>query len=130
MITEQMQDEFYDNVINNRDSNHRYFALVEELELIGMGGLTNIEREHGTAEISLILQPGYRGKGNGRIAVALLRHEAIYNMRLSSLYGEVYDCGNRGFWEKVVENYGGYKTDLVKRKYWNAVMHGSMWFSI
>jgi RimJ/RimL family protein N-acetyltransferase len=132
-----MQDEFFDNVINNRDSKHRYFALTEndgnpyvETGFIGMCGLTNIEWENGTAEISLIINPDYRGKGNGKKAVDLMLHEAKFNMRLNGLYGEVYDCGHRRFWEKIVENKGGYKTDLVKRKYWNGEMFGSMWFSI
>jgi GNAT superfamily N-acetyltransferase len=125
-----MQDEFYDNVINNRDSKPRYYALIHDKDFIGMGGLTNIEWENGTAEISLIISPEYRGRGWGKKAVDLLRHEAILNMRLNGLYGEVYDCGNRKFWEKIVSFHGGYKTDLVKRKYWEGVMFGSMWFSI
>jgi len=125
-----MQDKFFDDLINNRDSKHRYFAIMDGYNFTGMCGLTNIEWENGTAEISLIIDPGERGNGYGKKAVELMRHEAIFNMRLNGLYGEVYDCGHRRFWEKIVENYGGYKTDLVKRKYWNGEMHGSMWFSI
>lgn len=153
-----MQDEFFDNVINNRDSKHRYFAIIEDIKhpavhylkpgdnglldtiwrdgeeteydiFLGMAGLTNIEWENGTAEISLIIDPKYRGKGNGWEAVNLLLREAFYSMRLYSVFGEVYNCGNRGFWEKVVEKKDGYKTDLKDRKYYNGEMHSSMWFS-
>ena len=53
-INYDMQDRFYEEVVNARNSKHRYFALVidsddeysyyeRERELIGMGGLTNIE---------------------------------------------------------------------------------------
>lgn len=150
LITEQMQDEFYDNVINNRDSKHRYFALIEMVErdhvslcsktkrwlpttmdkiFIGMGGLTNIEWENGTAEISLIINPEYRGKGYGKKAVDLLLDEAFKNMRLYSVYGEVYNCGNRGFWVKMVNKKGGYKTDLKYRKFYNGEMLDSIWFA-
>jgi RimJ/RimL family protein N-acetyltransferase len=132
LITEQMQDDFFDNVINNRDSKHRYFGIIGDTGdfILGMCGITDIEWENGTAEISLIIAPQCRGNGYGKEAVDLLLHEAKFNMRLSSIYGEVYDCGNRRFWEKIVKNKGGYKTDLVKRKYWNGELYGSMWFSI
>lgn len=144
MITEKMQDEFFDNVINDRDSKHRYFAIMEskqtgytkgdDLEyrdqFIGMGGLTNIEWENGTAEISLIINPDYRGKGDGKKSVNLLLNEAFFKMRLFTVYGEVYDCGHRKFWENITIELNGYKTDLVNRKWWNGKLYGSMWFSI
>ena len=130
MITEKMQDNFYDNVINDRDSKHRYFAILDGCSFIGMGGLTNIEWENGTAEISLIINPKYRGKGHGLEAVDLLFDEGFHNMRLYSVFGEVYDCGNRGFWEKVVKRYNGYKTNLVNRKFYNGLSYDSMWFSV
>jgi len=124
-----MQDEFFDNVINNRDSKHRYFAIIDNNEFIGMCGLTNIEWENGTAEISLIINPEYRGNGYGEKGVELLLDEAFKNMRLSSVFGEVYNCGNRGFWEKIVDDKQDYKTDLKYRKYYNGEMYDSMWFT-
>lgn len=138
-----MQDDFYDRVINDRDSKHRYFAIIEDIgktyfedyittkepKYIGMGGLTNIEWENGTAEISLIINPEYQGKGKGTAAVELLLDEAFNKMRLYSVFGEVYNCGNRGFWEVMVRAFKGYKADLKNRKYYNGKMHDSMWFS-
>ena len=145
-ITEEMQEAFFDNVINDKDSKHRYFAIMNDVfpevtvktptkeilysGFIGMGGLTNIEWENGTAEISLIINPDYRGKGYGLKAVDLLLDEAFKSMRLYSVYGEVYDCGNRGFWEKVVKQHNGYKTNLVDRKFYNGLSYDSMWFSV
>jgi len=140
MITEKMQDEFYDNVINNRDSKHRYFAIIEKGEFqnknktynpdyfIGMGGLTNIEWENGTAEISLIIAPEYRGQGKGKEAVDLLLDEAFKQMRLYTVYGEVYGCGNVEFWEKMINDNGAYRTDLPDRKYYQGVVYSSVWF--
>jgi len=141
LITEKMQEEFYTNVINSRNSKHRYFALTyEALErdiskkhvtinrFYGIGGLTNIEWENGTAEISLIINPEYRGKGKGKVSVSLLLDEAFNNMRLESVYGEVYDCGNRGFWENRVKELGAYRTDLKHRKFHDGKMWDSMWF--
>ena len=139
MITEKMQDNFYDDIVQNRCSNHRYFAINEDwlypaedvvkTRFIGMCGLTNIEWENGTAEISLIINPEYRRQGKGADAVNELLAKAFLDMRLFSVYGEVYDCGNRGFWEVVVDSYSGYKTDLKYRKYFENEMHDSMWFA-
>lgn len=129
LITEQMQSEFFDRVINDRDSKHRYFAVISYGHFIGMGGLTNIEWENGTAEISLIINPEYRGKGKGTAAVELLLDEAFNKMRLYSVYGEVYECGNKGFWETMAQKKCGYTTGLKHRKYYNGKMNDSMWFS-
>jgi RimJ/RimL family protein N-acetyltransferase len=149
LLTEKMQDDFFDNVVNNRESKHRYFALmsepVEYVEMtsikqpekftsepsfIGMGGLTNIEWENGTAEISLIINPEYRRKGKGREAVKLLLDEAWQNIRLVSVYGEVYKCGNVLFWENVLNEYNHtYRTELPDRKYYKGVSWPSVWFA-
>jgi len=103
---------------------------IKHEKFIGMGGLTNIEWENGCAEISLIINPEYRGKGKGKDAVDELLGIAFLDMRLHSIYGEVYDCGNRGFWEKIVDTYNGYQTNLVNRKFFDNEFHDSMWFSI
>ena len=144
LITERMQDKFFDEVINNLDSKHRYFAIMEmdgdlgkvafspldfpEGFFIGMGGLTNIEWENGCAEISLIINPEYRRQGKGKEVVNLLLKQAFEQMRLYSVYGEVYDCGNKQFWVTVILEYGAYSTPLKCRKYYNGKMHHSIWF--
>lgn len=128
-LTEKIQDEFYDNVVCNRDSKHRYFSIIEgDYFLIGMGGITNIEWENRTAEISLIINPEYRGKGYGRKAVDLLIKQGFGEMGLYSIYGEVYDCGNYQFWRKLVEEKIGYYTNLKHRKMHQGFLYGSTWF--
>lgn len=152
LLTEEMQDEFYDNVVSNRDSRHRYFGLIKQgyipiaVEMarehgvripddetydafIGIGGLTNIEWENGCTEISLILAPVDRDKGYGREAVKLLLDYAFNTMRLVTVYGEVYHCGNYKFWEHMVDEIGGYKTHLIGRKMYDGTLHGSTWFA-
>jgi len=138
-ITEDMQSAFYDDVVNNRNSKHRYYAITETVnvmpgepitELIGMGGITNIEWENGNAEISLILDPLKRGKGHGAEAVDLLLDEAFNNIGLEMIYGEVYNCGNKGFWERIVEKYNEYSTILPERKMYQGIRYDSLWFCI
>jgi len=135
LLTAEMQEKFYYNVICKRDSHHRYYSLIErdaegQEQLFGFGGLTSIEWENSRGEISLIMRPEVRGKGYGAMAVDHLLIEAFLTLNLHTVDGEVYDCGNRAFWEKVVMAYGGYMTDLVGRKYWDGRYWGSMWFAI
>ncbi len=142
LITEGMQYKFFDEVIDNRDSKQRYFAIMDknpndgpypeylpgELIFIGMGGLTNIVWVNGCAEISLIINPEYRRQGKGKEAVNLLLKQAFEQMRLYSVYGEVYDCGNKQFWVTLILEYGAYSTPLKCRKYYNGKMYHSIWF--
>lgn len=130
LLTEEMQDDFYDDVICNRGSKHRYFSIYGSLILFGLCGLTNIEWENGCAEISLIINPEYRSKGYGRKAVNLILEQGFDNMRLETIYGEVYHCGNVGFWRKIVDSYGGYRTVLIGRKFYDRKLYGSDWFAI
>lgn len=158
LLTKEMQDEFYDEVVCNRDSKHRYFGIMDDIkysaveaadnrkcgiypedglypEFIGMVGLTNIEWENGTAEISLIINPEYRRQGKGKEAVKLLLDEAFKQLRLYSVYGEVYKCGNVDFWKHIIQEYGPTWVEhytwvqLADRKYYNGKHWDSIWFS-
>jgi RimJ/RimL family protein N-acetyltransferase len=98
--------------------------------LIGMGGLTNIDYINSHAEISLILEPGHRGKGLGMESVKMLVAEGKGNIGLKTIWGEVYNCGNVAFWQKVVQEFGGYATKLPNRKLWQGHYYDSMWFCV
>ena len=88
-LTEEQQEAFYRDVVCNRNSPHRYFAIVREVSkedyiksgrkdvkwadivdfaFIGMGGITNIDWINRIGEISLIIDPERRSKfrGEGR----------------------------------------------------------------
>lgn len=131
LLTEEQQQQFYRDVVCNRSAPHRYFALKDDIGLIGMGGLTNIAWENGTAEISLILDPAQSGKGYGTEAVALLLSEGFSRLRLEEIYGECYTCNVPGFnfWLKLTKERGGYATRLPRRKFWNNECWDSYYFS-
>lgn len=146
MLTEEMQAQYYRDVICNRDSKTRYWGLhgnalisygrlVDGTRvafgpgpnmLVGYGGLENISWENGNAEISLLIAPEHRRKGYGREAVKLFLCEAFDRMRLHSVYGECYESGVPQFWESLQP---GYLTHLPARKFWNGTYFASMYFT-
>lgn len=144
LLTAEMQTDFYDKVVCNRDAPHRYWALVAGPEdadhlkravvstLVGMGGLTNIQWENGLAEISLFIDPDLAGKGLGIAAVDLLLEEAFDRMRLDAVCGECYFCNPAGvnFWNTVVAAHGGTDVTLPLRKFWRGQSYGSMYFTL
>jgi hypothetical protein len=122
MLTKEMQQDYYQNVICNRDSHTRYWGLwlpvdnsleacmnrdpydgSQYEQFIGYGGLENISWENGNAEISLLIGPEYRGNGYGREAVKLFLGEAFNKMRLHSVYVECYMCGPWLFWQRLLD---------------------------
>lgn len=146
-LTEQMQADFYRDVICNRNSSHRYWALNSKIEmsdtdvpvdemkiadfLMAFGGLTFIEWENRLARISLIVNPDYRKEGYGEKAVGLLLDKAFNYLNLKTVCGECYVCNLAiPFWEKIVDKYKGANIFLPNRKYWDGVYHDSLYFSI
>ena len=148
LITSGMQKQFEKDVLNNRQSNHRYFGIYindeadrlmctqDQLEflpsnLVGMGGITNIEWENGLAEISLIIGEKHKDEGYGKKSVELLLHKAFNEMRLDNIYGECYKCNpNIGFWEKIIKKYSAYQTILPNRKFYKSEFYNSLYFNI
>jgi RimJ/RimL family protein N-acetyltransferase len=132
-LTYEQQQDFYKNIICNRDSKHRYFGIFiteNKNMFIGMGGITNIEWENGIGEISLILDPEFTGKGYGKESVRLLLDKAFNEMRLDNIYGECYECNkNIGFWERIIVLYDSYKTYLPFRKFYNGKYYNSLYFN-
>ena len=149
LITDKMQENFYDKIVNDRNSKHRYFGIyknyVHEIEdeneeetlkcdckiLIGMGGIINIEWENGLAEISLIIGDEFTGQGYGKQSVKLLLDKAFCEMRLNNVYGECYECNkNIEFWKKIIKYYDCYHTILPNRKFFKNKYYNSLYFSI
>ena len=104
--TEAEQDAFYRDIVCNPDSDHRYYALDQAGQFVGMGGLTYLSRVPGEAEISLILGPDFRGKGYGTLAVDALLEEAKA-LGLSVVTGECYALGNLAFWASQCRRHPG-----------------------
>lgn len=129
-LTPDMQERFYDDVICDRNSPHRYWAIIDG-GFIGMGGLTNIQWENGIAEISLIIDPEKRSEGTGEKAVDLILREGFNRLGLKTIYGECYQNNPAFlFWRKNASKYGGFYTVLPNRKFWDGKYWGSLYFSI
>lgn len=137
MLTREMQEDYYHNVICNRDSKTRYWALKQNriskdfarCEFMGYGGIENISWENRNGEMSLLIDPGYRGEGYGKEAVRLFLDQAFGNLNLYTVYGECYYSGPVGFWAKMIEIYGGTDAYLPCRKYYDGKYYGSYYFT-
>jgi RimJ/RimL family protein N-acetyltransferase len=132
MLTEEMQDDFYDRVARDRHSEDRYWEIHKEFDkdFIGLGGLTDWEPENRLAEISLFISPKLHGQGYGRAAVKLLCEEGFNRMGLETILGEAFLCNpNWKFWEKLTDEFMGFKTQLPDRKYWDGGYYPSLYFS-
>lgn len=135
-LTKEMQEGFYDNVICNPNSPHRYWAIwlepyKKDSCFIGMGGVTFIEWENRLGRISLIIDPQMRDKGYGEQAMGLLLDKAFNYLNLQTACGECYHCNPTiRFWSKIIKKYRGIAiSSLNKRKYWNGEYHNSLYFS-
>lgn len=133
MLTREQQEEWYRDVICDRRSSTRYWALWAQMGLysmfVGYGGIENIEWENRRGEISLLIGPDYRGMGYGREAVRLFLDRAFNYLNLETVWGESYMCGHPDFWRRCVEDYNGQSTRLPRRKYYGGSYHDSLYFT-
>lgn len=141
MLTEQMQDDFFDRISHNRNSEDSYWEIHEDEYpsfpnskktcFLGIVGLTDWERTNSLAEISLFLDPQYRRRGIGSKAVNLALEEAFDRMNLHQVLGECFYCNPcLPFWEKITRRYGGTGVILPDRKYWDGKYWNSYYFAI
>jgi hypothetical protein len=130
LSSDDRQVAFYENVVLNCED-HEYFAIDNEGTLVGFGGLTYIDRTNRNAEISLIINPDLRGRGNGYACAEMIYDHAFNKMNLKTVYGECYLCNPcTSFWQNLCKKYNGYTTKLPNTKYWNGEYYDSMYFSI
>jgi RimJ/RimL family protein N-acetyltransferase len=149
LLTEEMQADFYRDVVCNRQANARYWAIVgdnnkvhnrdiygraapsENTGLIGMCGLENISWENRNAEISIIIDPKQQRKGYGAQAVALLLDQGFNYLNLENIYGETYFCNPAvEFWYRICKEYDTERIHLPQRKYWQGKYYSSLYFNI
>ena len=148
LLTEEMQMAWYADVVCNRDSLHRYWAVRQRRtfdeqknavrsgddpgpRLIGISGLTNIQWENSRAEIALLIAPSRRGRGHGAVALLKTLHEGFDRMRLNYIHGETYLCNTSlPFWQKMAERYAYHIGNLPNRKFWDGCWHDSYYFDI
>jgi RimJ/RimL family protein N-acetyltransferase len=143
LLTAEQQAAYYESVICNRLSTTRYWGFWSEKEefddddlptlrgqLIGYGGIENIQWENRLGEISVLIAPKQQGKGYGRQAVEGILLRAFGLLNLDNVYGECYQSsGAVPFWEKLVREKHGYTTLLPNRKFWNGEYYNSLYFN-
>jgi RimJ/RimL family protein N-acetyltransferase len=153
LLTEEMQADFYKNVVCNRNANARYWGIWDKatvikpreawssfddkkhttagVALIGMCGLENISWENRNAEISIIIDPDQQRKGYGAQAVALLLDQGFNYLNLENIFGECYTCNPAvEFWYRICKEYDVEKIYLPQRKYWQGKYYSSLYFNI
>jgi len=141
-LTYEQQQHFYDEVVCDRRSPHRYWAVRDakadrgptgdaDGELLAQVGLVNIEWENSLVECSLITNPDRTRQGIGSMALHLLLEEAFDRLGLKTVWGECYGCNPEAleFWKLMVSRYRGTATTWPRRKFWNGVLWPSYLFT-
>lgn len=129
-VTVEQQQDFYARTVCHRHAPHRYWAVVEDEQLVGIGGLTDIAWETGIAEISLVLNPDACGHGVGSEGCRLLLGEAFDAMRLETVTAEVYHHNPAlSFWKKMAARYEADVVTLPRRKWWTGQLWGADYLS-
>ena len=129
LLTKEMQEDFYKDVICNKNSKHRYWAIIE-FQFLGIVGLTDISLENRNAEISLVINPEERKQNYGEQALELIFEEGFNKINLDNIYGECYYCNEAiKFWEKMILKYDAIEANLQNRKYWNGQYYNSLYFN-
>ena len=138
LLTESMQESWYESDVNNRDSKNRWWGVHEEIEtldylndeFIGMVGLVGISLENRIAEFTIIINPLLSKRGYGTKALLMLLDKGFNEINLENIYSEAYTCNpNIEFWNKILERTGAYKTYLPDRKYWQSSYYQSLYFN-
>jgi RimJ/RimL family protein N-acetyltransferase len=129
-FTEEMQSKFYDDVVCNRNAPHRYFAVMDGMEFVGMVGLVDINLENRCAEISIVIDPDRRKQGVGSEALRLLLEHGFDSMNLDNIYGECYQCSpSYGFWQRIIADSYAIHAYLPNRKYHDGQYYDSVYFN-
>lgn len=135
MLTYEQQEKYYQEVICDRGGTTRYWGFWDDIKepfesFVGYGGIENIQWENRIGEISVLINPLYRGAGLGREAVKLIFCQAFKILNLNAIWGECYLSSPAvKFWEKLIAEYRAFSVELPHRKYWNGVYWPSLYFT-
>lgn len=128
MLNADQQQDWYTREIEDRRSTTRYWALYVLDTLVGYGGIENISWENRQGEISVLIGKKHQGHGYGKAAVDLFLNQAFNYLNLDIVYGEVYTCGNVGFWQKICAEKEAFNTMVPGRKFFAGKYHDAMVF--
>lgn len=114
--------------MNLRQSEYaRYWAVDSHPELVGIVGITRIEWENGTAEMS-IMAPGDE---NLKDLVRLVVRHAFESMRLHSVSKEVYESDSwREIYKIIFTGMNAHEAILRHRKYFHGKYYDSVVYTI
>jgi len=136
LLTKEMQEDSYNNMICNRKANSRYWGVHEIIQegesdtFIGVVGLTDIFWENRFAELSMMLNINFNQQGLGTKALLRLLDKGFNELNLENIRGEAYTCSiTIDFWNKILERTGAYKTYLPNVKYWQSSYYQSLYFN-
>jgi len=142
MRTEEQQEQFYYDIVNDRNANSHYWGiymttgmvsvdysgLSDVVSLIGMAGIENIQWINSLGEISLILAPGKWDYLNP--ALSSLLHKGFMDMNLENLYAEIYTSNSKcASWILQGGKHKASVSRLPNRKYYNGEYHDSMYIN-
>lgn len=82
--------------------------------MVGVCGLTSIDKINQKAEFSLYIAPDMQHKGFGRAALALLLHHGFNDFNLNRIWGESFD-GNPA--QKMFARMGMQKEGTLRESY-------------
>lgn len=130
LLTSEMQEDFYANVICNRAATSRFWSVMINDCFVGMVGLVNISLENRSAEISIVMDPETRGRGYGTQAVDLLLTMGIKELNLDNIHGECYFSNPAAdFWVKYCTRAEVDMYILPRRKYHDGKYFDSYYFN-
>ena len=141
-LTKEQQEKWYYDKICDRKSDVRFWGIEEQeiihneidsvvkpWELIGYGGIENIQWENSIGEISLLISPKHRNKGKGKTAAIKIIREAFDNINLHTVFAECYETNKSiKFWDDIFR--GCYQTVLPCKKYSNGIYYNSIYYSM
>ena len=127
-LTTEQQEQWYRDEICNRSSRSRFVGIEESGELVGYGGIENIQWENRIGEISLLIDPKKHKQGYGFRAACHIINTAFNDLNLHTVYAECYQNNPAvKFWDRVFANQ--YKTILPNRKYDYGRYYDSVYYS-
>ncbi|MFX1570631.1 MAG: GNAT family N-acetyltransferase [Promethearchaeota archaeon] len=139
-LTKEMQEQFYHEVISNRQTNARFWGIWIQKEykssntivdiLIGMVGIENIQWENRLGEISLILNPEYNNQENLQQALHLILEQGFNYLNLDNIFTEVYPTNKLyAEWYELSKEFSGDIVILPNRKYWKGNYYNSRYIN-
>lgn len=146
LLTSEMQGEFFQEQVCNRQANARYWGIWEEEKttikmlrpmkdvivnfplFIGMGEIS-MQWENRLGEIGLIMHPEHLDKAEE--SVDLILEQGFNNLNLENIFGECYYCSSyMNIWERACKKYKGTDAQLPNRKFWQGEYCASLYFNI